>query len=542
MAKKGMTDASVPLPHSEELPLLHGKEISSSHDEKRSHGDYKSYVLADDIDKIEKGNECPTGAGRNTLTAIPLAVLVFYNVSGGPFGMEQSIRSGGNFFAILAYIIAPFIWSVPEAMVTAELGSAFPEASGAVAWVETAFGKEMGLLSGYLNWISGATDNAIYPALFLEYVTSIMGHLTAYEKEELTTGFGRFFIVIGISALLAGINYRGLEIVGKSSIIICVLSMSPFIIMSILGISKIDPQRWFQRPSTSESIYDVPTDDLSLIPGPLPVIYMAGIFWRPFLNNVFWNLNSFDAAACFSAEMRDVKKDYAKGVFIGLILVVSLYLVPLVVITGATDSTQHEWVNGHFAKVAIEIGGPWLGAWTVFAAGISNLALFEAEMSADALQLMGMAERGYLPKILATRSKKFGTPVYGILIGLVVITLMSVADFSQLVEMLNLNYALAIMIEYSAFVKLRFSHGNLERPYRIPVSKWGSIFFVVPPVAGTFLLFVCSSWTTFIYAICVQLVGVILYKLHHIALANNWCEFAESKIDAKTSFVNLDKE
>lgn len=72
-------------------------------------------------------------------------------------------------------------------------------------------------------------------------------------------------------------------------------------------------------------------------------------------------------------------------------------------------------------------------AWVVFSAGISNLALFEAEMSADAWQLMGMAERGYLPKILAQRSR-YNTPKYGIAIGLLVIIAMSVADFSQLVE------------------------------------------------------------------------------------------------------------
>jgi hypothetical protein len=30
--------------------------------------------------------------------------------------------------------------------------------------------------------------------------------------------------------------------------------------------------------------------------------------------------------------------------------------------------------------------------WTIFAAGISNVALFEAEMSSDAFKIMGMGE------------------------------------------------------------------------------------------------------------------------------------------------------
>ena len=93
------------------------------------------------------------------LSLVPLAILTFYNVSGGPFGIEASVRAGGNFFAILGFLILPFVWSVPEAAVTAELGSAYPEASGGVAWVEEAFGQKAGLMAGYLGWVAGATDN-----------------------------------------------------------------------------------------------------------------------------------------------------------------------------------------------------------------------------------------------------------------------------------------------------------------------------------------------------------------------------------------------
>lgn len=40
---------------------------------------------------------------------------------------------------------------------------------------------------------------------------------------------------------------------------------------------------------------------------------------------------------------------------------------------------------------------------------------FEAEMSSDSFQLLGMAERGFLPAVLAKRSR-FGTPTLGIVL------------------------------------------------------------------------------------------------------------------------------
>jgi len=51
---------------------------------------------------------------------------------------------------------------------TAELGAAFPEASGGVAWVEEAFGSNLAWITGWLGYIAGVTDNAIYPVLFLD--------------------------------------------------------------------------------------------------------------------------------------------------------------------------------------------------------------------------------------------------------------------------------------------------------------------------------------------------------------------------------------
>jgi amino acid transporter len=58
---------------------------------------------------------------------------------------------------IIGFIVVPFIWSIPEALVTAELGAAFQDPSAGVAWVEHAFGESMGGLCGILAWVSGAT-------------------------------------------------------------------------------------------------------------------------------------------------------------------------------------------------------------------------------------------------------------------------------------------------------------------------------------------------------------------------------------------------
>ena len=100
---------------------------------------------------------------RAPVTLLPLTILIFYSVSGGPFGIEATVRAGGPLAAILGFLLFPLIWSIPEALITAELASALPHASGGVAWVEEAFGKRIGALSGYLSWISGVTVSTLQP-------------------------------------------------------------------------------------------------------------------------------------------------------------------------------------------------------------------------------------------------------------------------------------------------------------------------------------------------------------------------------------------
>jgi len=478
------------------------------------------------------------GSGRGThLRLAPLAVLVFYNVSGGPFGIEAAVRAGGNLYAILGFVLLPLVWSVPEALITAELGSAYPEAGGGMAWVEEAFGTKAGLACGYLSWVAGATDNAIYPSLFLEYATSILEPTASDDGGggrgvSVDEGWSRFAFITALSLILAGINCTGLQIVGTGSVVVCVVSMSPFVVMCLFGIPQLHPSQWFQTPdrdrTTADLLFDGGMTEAELLPGPVPLVGPGGVVWRVLLNNLFWNLNSFDSAASFAGEVRgsELATTWPHGMLLGLGMVYIGYLLPLLVATGATAST--DWADGHLATVAAEIAGPWLGHWVVFAAGVSNLALFEAEMSSDAYLLMGMAERGALPQRLAGRGSHSGAPLYGIAIGTAMVVAMGALDLSRLIESLNVVYGLSLIMEYAAFVKLRwrgdFSGQSLT--FRMPGRRWAAALLVLPPCALTLALFCFASWATYAWTATVLTLGAVIHGALVIARRRQWCDFA----------------
>lgn len=58
--------------------------------------------------------------------------------------MQDAVAAAGPLLTLLGFVVFPILWSVPEALITAELATAFPENSGYVAWVTAAFGPFWG--------------------------------------------------------------------------------------------------------------------------------------------------------------------------------------------------------------------------------------------------------------------------------------------------------------------------------------------------------------------------------------------------------------
>lgn len=209
---------------------------------------------------------------KKKLGLAALTVLIFYEVSGGPFGIEDIVRAGGPFFALTGFSLL-LVWAIPEALITAELSTAMPEASGSVAWVDAAFGPFWAFQKGWLSWLSGVSDNALYPILFLDCLISLFAdpqdRQPAYLAEDGGHLLMRWAFVVAVTVGLTYLNYRGLDIVGKVAIVICLVSLVPFVLFCVLGASKVVPSRWLQAPAGGFWAVD----------------------WRLLLNTFFWNIN-----------------------------------------------------------------------------------------------------------------------------------------------------------------------------------------------------------------------------------------------------------
>lgn len=426
------------------------------------------------------------------ISIIPLVFLIFYEVSGGPFGIEDSVKAAGPLLALIGFLVFPLIWSIPEALITAEMGTMFPENGGYVVWVASALGPYWGFQQGWMKWLSGVIDNALYPVMLLDYLVPAVPALAG--------GFPRVLSVLVLTFCLTYMNYRGMTIVGSVAVLLGTLSIVPFIIMGFVSIPKISPSRWF-------------------------VSDLHNVNWNLYLNTLFWNLNYWDSISTLAGEVDNPRKTLPKALFFAVILVVLGYFFPLLIGTGAVPLNRNDWTDGYFSEIAKMIGGAWLMWWIQGAAALSNMGMFVAEMSSDSFQLLGMAERGMLPEFFGKRSR-YGTPLVGILFSASGVVLLSWLSFQEIIAAENFLYCFGMILEFIAFIKLRIQKPTVSRPYKIPVGTFGSILMLIPP---TLLILVVMSLATLKImgiSFIAMILGLMLQPCLMYVKKHHWLRFA----------------
>lgn len=67
----------------------------------------------------------------------------------GPFGIEVCVGAAGPLYTLIALIGLPFVWAVPQALMTAELSTMIPENGGYILWVRDAYGPFLGWINAW---------------------------------------------------------------------------------------------------------------------------------------------------------------------------------------------------------------------------------------------------------------------------------------------------------------------------------------------------------------------------------------------------------
>jgi len=370
-------------------------------------------------------------------------------VSGGTYGTEEIVHGAGYGRAILILLVTPLLWSLPTAFMIGELSSALPFEGGYYAWVRRAMGNFWGFQEAWLSLVASIFDMAIYPTLFVAYLTRMFPWF-----QENNRGWWVALAVVIACALL---NIAGVKVVSLTSLWLFLALSAPFVAIVILAPFKV---------SALVNAVTKPTTSTVDILGGLLIC--------------MWNYMGWDNASTIATEVERPQRTYPRAMLVAVCIVAVSYILPFAAMW-MTGLKATAWETGSWADIAGLLGGPLLRIGVVLGGMMSAFGMFNALVMSYSRLPLAMAQDGMLPSVFAKLQKKSRAPWVAIIALAIGWAMCLGLGFARLVTLDILLYGFSLVLEFMALAVLRFREPELARPFRVPGGLFGAIAIGIPP-------------------------------------------------------------
>lgn len=386
------------------------------------------------------------------------------------------------------YLFAALVFLIPTALVAAELAAMFADKQGGVfRWVGEAFGKRMGFLAIWLQWV----ESTIWYPTVLTFGAVSLAFIGMNDAHDMSLASNRLYtlvVVLAIYWLATFISLKGMSWVGKvSKIGGLVGTIIPAGLLVVLAI-----------------VY--------LVSGGHSQLDFKGDFFPDFSN--FNNLVLASSIFLFYAGMemggihvKDVDNpsvNYPKAVFIGsfitvLIFVLGTFSLGIIIPKSEINLTQSLLVG--FDRYFDFIRASWLSPIIAIALAFGVLAGVLTWVAGPSKGIFAVGRAGYLPPFFQ-KTNSIGVQknilfIQGgivTLLGLLFVVMPSVQSFYQILSQLTvLLYLIMYLLMFAAAIYLRYNMKKANRPFRIG-SKGNGLMWLIAGVGflGSLLAFVLS--------------------------------------------------
>ncbi len=418
---------------------------------------------------------------RRELGLVPLAAVVFFNVSGGPYGIEDMVPSFGPGLTLALLLLTPLVWSLPVSLVMAELASAMPDEGGYVTWVRRAFGGFWGFQVGWWSWVDSFVDVAIYPALFVEYVKFWYPAMTARE---------RWLLALGFIAALTLLNVLGVRPVGRAAVALALAALLPVAALAAGGLAASRVAPWAPFLAERQSLG-------------------AGLGLG--LAVVMWNYGGWDTPSTTLGETRRPARAFRAALRLTLPLVVAAYVLPIAAALASGGSDWRTWSTGSLPRIAAAAGGPWLGHAVALGAVFSTAGLFLSLVLTNSRLPFVLARDRRLPRALGRVHERFGTPWVAVVVSAGIYAAFAAFSFRELIVLNVWLYSLSLVVELAAFVRLRVAEPALDRPWRVPGGAPGMIVAALLPTLVALFAMATAGAVNTVAGLAAALTGPAVY-------------------------------
>lgn len=368
-----------------------------------------------------------------------------------------------GFSLVFFYLLAALTFFIPSALVSAELGTGWPNTGGIYVWVREAFGQRLSLLTIWLNWV--------YNLFWYPTIMALIAGTFAYFFNPALADNKLYMVlmVVGLYWLITFINCFGMETSSRFSTLGAIIgTILPMVFIAVLGIVWIKKGASLQISFTWKEFFPNGIDKGNLA----------------FLTNVLFGLLGLEMSATHAREIRHPEKDYPRSLWVSVFIILGTIIFASLAIALVVPAKDLSLITGAMQAFQFffdALGLPWLLpviAGCIILGGLSGAG---AWIIGPTKGLMVASEDGSLPKFFA-KTNKHGVPVPLLIFQAILVTFLCLAFILMptvnssfwLLSAITAQLALIVYVFlFASAIALRHKKPDVPRSYKVPGGKWG---------------------------------------------------------------------
>lgn len=419
-----------------------------------------------------------------------LSTVVGMVIGGGVFFKPQAVyelTGGAPGLGIIAWILAG-IMTITAGLTAAEVSAAIPKTGGMMVYIEEIYGKRLGFLTGWMQSV------LFFPAT-IAAISVMFGQQSAIllGNESLVIP-----MTVGVILFIGILNSFGSKTSGVIQTVSTICKLIPLVLLILFGFIKGSGENAIMTPLVSEGLKP------------------AGVIGQ-LLVAILFAYDGWINVGAIAGEMKDPGKDLPKAIIGGLSLVMAVYVVINLAYLWVLPANELAQYASPASAVAESIFGPVGGKFITVGILISVFGCINGYLLTGPRITYTLGTQGHVPKFIG-KLNKHDVPANATLIMASLSALYALSGQFNLLSDLSMFAIWSFyVLTFICVIKLRKSHPNIHRPYKVPLYPFIPIVAIL---SGLFVvinqLFFAGINSTIMSlgGIIVTLIGLPVYNYY----------------------------
>lgn len=366
------------------------------------------------------------------------ALVVGNMIGSGVFLLPASLAEFGG-ISLVGWLFTA-AGAVLLALVFARLGRTYPRTGGPYEYSRRAFGDFIGFQTAWGYWIAVWAGNAAIAVAFAGYLGVFFPAVSDEPWLAAVTALSAIWLLTWVNAL--GVRQGGI-VQGVTT----VLKVLPLLVMATIGLAFVNMDNFTPFNTSEGSAFGAVTAVAAL---------------------TLWAFLGLESATIPAEDVENPERNIPRATIWGTIATAAIYILSTVAVLGIVPAATLATSTAPFADAAEMAFGTWAGNLVAFGAVASTFGALNGWILIQGQIPMAAARDRLFPAAFGRLSRN-GTPVFGLVMSSVLVTILMASNYTRgLVELFTYMLLLAtlttlIPYAYSAMAQLMLFVKDRER-------------------------------------------------------------------------------